>query len=122
MNENEIGKQRSLEELQKELDDQKKEAQKNSRFRTIEPGKTAVLHFTGKVFERDAQINGSPTRKLDFELEEKTPGGESRVFSVGAGSGTARQIVTHLKNEKKVLLISRKGEGTSTRYEVSEVE
>ena len=29
MNENEIGKQRSLEELQKELDDQKKEAQKD---------------------------------------------------------------------------------------------
>lgn len=121
-NENQIGKQRSLDELQNELDEQKKEAQKNSRFRSIDPGKTALLHFTGRVFEREAQINGSATKKLDFELEDKTPDGFNKVFSVGSKSATSRQIVTLLRNNKKILSISRKGEGQATRYEVSEVE
>ena len=120
--ENGIGKLRSVDELQKEMDDAKRENQKNSRFRVIELGKLVILHFSGKVFERDAQINGNATKKLDFELEDKTPDGQNKVFSIGSKSGTARQIISFLRAGKKVLSISREGEGTSTRYAVHEVE
>ena len=117
-----IGTQRSLEELQAELEQQKREAMLKSRFRTIEPGKQAVLKFSGKVYERAAQINGVQTRKLDFELEEKTPEGTAKIFSVGSRSSTAAQLVYKLKEGKRMLSVSRKGSGTDTRYEVFEVE
>lgn len=120
MNGNE--KQRSLEDLAAELDQQQKEAAQNSKFRQIQDGKTAILTFTGRVFQREAQINNSPVVKLDFELTEKTPNGINKVFSVSAKSVTARSLVHLLKAGKKVLSISRQGEGTSTRYTVSEVE
>ena len=120
MNGNE--KQRSLEDLQAELDQQQREAAQNSRFRQIQPGKTAILAFTGKVFERQAQINDSPVTKLDFELTEKTPGGINKVFSVSAKSATARALVHLLRASKLTISISRKGEGLATRYHVSEVE
>ena len=118
----ERGKQKSLDELQQELEDAKKEAQKNSRFRVIMPGKTAILNFTGRVFERTAQINDSEVTKLDFELAEKTPDGIPKVFSVGSKSATARALVVLLKAGKLTISITRTGEGLSTRYHVSEVE
>ena len=118
----ERGKQKSLDELQQELEDAKKEAQKNSRFRVIMPGKTAILNFTGRVFERTAQINDSEVTKLDFELAEKTPDGIPKVFSVGSKSATARALVVLLKAGKLMVSITRLGEGLSTRYHVSEVE
>lgn len=118
----ERGKQRGLDELQHELDEAKKEAQKNSRFRVIMPGKTAILNFTGRVFERSAQINDSEVTKLDFELAEKTPDGIPKVFSVGSKSATARALVVLLKAGKLMVSISREGEGLATRYRVSEVE
>lgn len=118
----EIGKQRSLEELTSELEQQKREAMQKSRFRAIEPGKQAVLRFTGKVYERTAQINGAQTKKLDFELEEKTPEGTPKVFSVGSRSSTAAQLVLKLKEGKRTLSVSRKGSGMDTRYEVFEAE
>lgn len=121
-NENEIGTQKSLDELQTELDQQKREAMANSRFRSIEAGKQAMLKFTGKVYQREAQINGMATKKLDFELEEKTPSGQNKVFSIGSKSTTARVLVEKLKAGKLVLSVSRKGSGTDTRYEVFEVE
>ena len=118
----ERGKQRGLDELQQELDEAKKEAQKNSRFRVIQPGKTAILNFSGRVFERTAQINDSEVTKLDFELAEKTPDGIPKVFSVGSKSATARALVVLLKAGKLMVSISREGEGLATRYHVSEVE
>jgi hypothetical protein len=118
----ERGKQKSLDELQQELEDAKKEAKKNSRFRVIMPGKTAILNFTGRVFERTAQINDSEVTKLDFELAEKTPDGIPKVFSVGSKSATARALVVLLKAGKLMVSISREGEGLATRYRVSEVE
>ena len=120
MNGNE--KQRSLEDLAAELDQQQKEAAQNSKFRQIQDGKTAILTFTGRVFQREAQINNSPVTKLDFELTEKTPNGINKVFSVSAKSVTARSLVHLLKAGKRMMSINRKGEGTSTRYTVSEVE
>ena len=118
----ERGKQRGLDELQQELDEAKKEAQKNSRFRVIMPGKTAILNFTGKVYERTARINDAEAIKLDFELQEKTSDGINKVFSVSNKSATARALVTLLKSGKLTLSISREGEGLATRYRVSEVE
>jgi hypothetical protein len=118
----ERGKQKSLDELQQELDEAKKEAQKNSRFRVIMPGKTAILNFTGKVYERTARINDAEAIKLDFELQEKTSDGINKVFSVSNKSATARALVTLLKSGKLTLSISREGEGLATRYRVSEVE
>ena len=88
----------------------------------IEIGKQAVLRFTGKVYERTAQINGAQTKKLDFELEEKTPDGTPKVFSVGSRSSTAAQLVLKLKEGKRTLSVSRKGSGMDTRYEVFEAE
>ena len=120
--ENEIGKQRSLDELQTELEQQKQESRQKSRFRTIDSGKQAMLKFTGKVYERSAQINGEQYKKLDFELEERTPDGVLKVFSVGNKSSTAEQLVRKLKEGKRMLSVSRKGSGTDTRYEVFEVE
>lgn len=118
----EIGKQRGLDELQEELEEQRKAIAQNSRFRTIQPGKTAILAFTGRVFERSAQINDSEVTKLDFELAEKTPDGIPKVFSVGSKSATARALVVLLKAGKLTISITRTGEGLSTRYHVSEVE
>ncbi|MEM4066540.1 MAG: hypothetical protein QXV17_06750 [Candidatus Micrarchaeaceae archaeon] len=121
-NENVIGQQKSLDEIEKEIEAQRQEALANSRFRIIEPGKQAILHFTGKIYERMAQIGGAATKKLDFELEEKTPGGVNKVFSVGSKSATARILVAKLRAGKLVLSISRRGSGTDTRYEVFEIE
>ena len=118
----ERGKQKSLDELQKELDEQKKAAMQNSRFRVIQPGKTAILNFTGKVYERQAQIADAEVVKLDFELQEKTTDGVPKVFSIGNKSATARSLVTLLKAGKLTISITREGEGLSTRYHVSEVE
>ncbi|MEM3572524.1 MAG: hypothetical protein QW530_02225 [Candidatus Micrarchaeaceae archaeon] len=121
-NENGIGQQKSLDEIEKEIEAQRQESMANSRFRVIEPGKQAILHFTGKVYERVAQIGGAATKKLDFELEEKTPSGQNKVFSVGSKSATARVLVAKLKAGKLVLSVSRRGSGTDTRYEVFETE
>ena len=119
---NEIGIQKSLDQLQSEMDEQKREAQKNSRFRQIDSGKTAILHFTGKVYVRTSQYEGMATVKLDFELEETTPDGQHKVFSVGSKSAAAREIVRLLKLNRTTMSIGRIGEGKSTRYSVSEVE
>jgi hypothetical protein len=121
-NKMEKGVQKSLEELSKELEEQKKLAAQNSRFRVIQPGKTAILYFTGRVFERTAQINDSEVVKLDFELAEKTPEGINKIFSVSNKSATARALVSLLKVAKLTISISREGEGLATRYHVSEVE
>ena len=118
----EIGKQRGLDELQKELEEQRKAIAQNSRFRTIQPGKTAILAFTGRVFERTAQINDSEVVKLDFELSDMTPDGQNKVFSVGNKSATAAKLVSLLKAGKKIVSITREGEGLATRYRVNEVE
>lgn len=118
----EIGKQRGLDELQKELEEQRKAIAQNSRFRTIQPGKTAILTFTGRVFERTAQINDSEVVKLDFELSDMTPDGQNKVFSVGNKSATAAKLVSLLKAGKKIVSITREGEGLATRYRVNEVE
>ena len=112
------GKQKSLDELMQELDKQKQEQQQNSRFLVLEPGKQKILHFTGNVYERTAVINGAPSEKLDFELEDKTPSGENKVFSVGKKSRTARELVALLKQGKRVLSIARSGSGTDTRYQI----
>ncbi|MEM3846899.1 MAG: hypothetical protein QXU98_14485 [Candidatus Parvarchaeota archaeon] len=121
-NENVMGQQKSLDEIEKEIEAQRQESIANSRFRVIEPGKQAILRFTGKVYERIAQIGGAATKKLDFELEEKTPNGQHKVFSVGSKSATARVLVAKLKAGKLVLSVSRRGSGTDTRYEVFETE
>jgi hypothetical protein len=112
------GKQRGLDELQAELEKQRQEQLLNSRFLIIDPGKQKILHFTGNVFERTAIINGAPSEKLDFELEETTPSGEHKVFSVGKKSRTARELVALLKQGKRVLSIARSGSGTNTRYQI----
>ncbi len=116
------GKQRDLEELEAEIEQERKERQKNSRFLIVDPGKAKILTFTGRVFERTAIIEGKPSDKLDFELEEKTPSGENKVFSVGKNSETARQLIKLLKEGKRVFSISRTGEKTATRYVISEVQ
>lgn len=118
----EIGKQRGLDELQEELEEQRKAIAQNSRFRTIQPGKTAILAFTGRVFERTAQINDAEVTKLDFELTDRAPDGQNKVFSVGNKSATAAKLVSLLKAGKRTISITREGEGLATRYRVSEVE
>ena len=49
-------------------------------------------------------VDGSnpPVCHLDFELEEKTPEGTPKVFSVGSRSSTAAQLVLKLKEGKSL--------------------
>ena len=123
MSENEdIGVQISPAQMQKQLDEQKKEQQQNSRFRQIDPGKTALLKFTGNAFEREVTYEGKIIKKFDFELEDKTPSGVNKVFSVGSKSAAARELVKLLLAGKRLLSVGRTGEKESTRYTISEVE
>jgi predicted nucleotide-binding protein len=126
-NQNEIGQRRfeymgtevSLNEAEEEAAKAVAEAKKNSIWRSIAPGKTAMLTFTGRVFKREAQWENGKALKYDFELTEKNPEGKNRLFSVGSQSKIARAILKNLKEGNMTILLSRDGEGKNTTYKVS---
>jgi len=125
------GKEVAINDLEVELEAQKKESLKNSRFRQIDPGKTANLSFTGRTFKRTAtgtDEKGVPYKadKVDFELVETvTEGpwaGKHKFFSVGAKNKIVREIMQNFKADRLTMLISRTGEGKSTKYGVTTPE
>lgn len=125
------GVEAKLDDIEAEIDRVRKEAQKNSRFRQIEDGKTAQLVFTSKVYKRVSKgtdDKGIPytADKLDLELEEKVAegkdAGKNKLFSVGAKNSIVRDILAKIKAGQKTLLISRKGTGKATKYELTSLE
>ncbi len=118
----EKGVQKSLEELSTELREIRHEAQKSSRFKIIEPGKSALMTFTGNIYERQAIINGATVVKLDFEITEATPNGEHRIFSVSKTPRIAAILVDFIKAKKLGISITRQGSGIGTRYFATEVQ
>lgn len=113
------GTETSLDELEKEEAQRDAEQRKISVWRQIEDGKTATLVFTGKVFKREAQYENGKSLKLDFELEERTPEGKNKLFSVGSQSKVAVAIRKNLKAGNRTMLLSREGTGKATTYKVS---
>ena len=127
------GQEIGLQDLNTELEQQKKEAQKSSRFRQIESGKTASMTFTGKAYKRlstgtDDKGVAYKSDKIDFELVDLIPAeatkdaGKNRLFSIGAKNKIVREILLNIQAGKRTMLISRKGEGKSTKYEVTTPE
>lgn len=126
------GVQADLNGLEQELEKQRHDALKNSRFRVIEPGKTAKLTFTGVIYKRTAEGTDPKTNKpyksdkLDFELTETVAEGKDmgkhKLFSVGARSSIVRDILQAIKDGMTTMLISRTGEGASTKYVRSDME
>lgn len=122
------GVEANLDDIAKQQEEDKKKAQADSRWRSIEDGKTAQMQWTGKVYRREASYEGNLMQKIGAELVEKNPKGESRVFEVGAKSSAARdmiRIIRKAKAENKLpvtVFVKRKGMGAATRYEISEAE
>jgi len=112
----------SPDEVQAELDKLRKEQQAGSIWRQIEPGKTTRLKFTGRIFKRNAQFEGGSQMKYEFELDEKTPDGHSKVFSTGDKSKVAMEIIKNIKAGHLEMFLTRKGSGKDTSYNVSILE
>ena len=118
--------------LQQDLELQKKEAQKNSRFRQIESGKTARLKFTGRVFKRTSSGTDATTntpyiaKKIDWELaetvQEGRDAGKNKLWSVGESNSINREIIANLQKGIKEMLISREGTAKATKYKLSTLE
>ena len=118
--------------LQQDLELQKKEAQKNSRFRQIESGKTARLKFTGRVFKRTSSGTDATTntpyiaKKIDWELaetvQEGRDAGKNKLWSVGESNSINREILANLQKGIKEMLISREGTAKATKYKLSTLE
>lgn len=121
----------ALTDLEKEIEQARKDALKNSRFRLIEAGKTAGLTFTGKAYRRtatgiDDNNNAYTAEKIDFELTdtvaEGKDSGKHKFFSIGSKNKIAREIMANLKSGSYTMLISRQGEGKSTKYSLTTPE
>jgi hypothetical protein len=124
------GTETNLDEIDKEYKKMQEDAEKESRFRQIHPGKTALLEFVmpPKVYKRtstgtDDKGVAYSSPKLDFELTDIVPSGKdagkNKLFSMGAKNSAARQIIAHLKAGHNRMFVSRKGEGKNTKYEVT---
>lgn len=125
------GQETNLEELDADFKRSEEEAKKNSRFRQIASGKTAMLVFTGKVFKRvstgtDDKGIAYKSDKIDFELVDIIPDGndkgKNKIFSMGAKNKTVKEIIANLKSGQKTMNVSRQGEGKSTKYSVTTPE
>ena len=117
--------------LEQEMEAQRKEAAKNSRFRQIDDKKTAQLTFTGKFFKRttsgvDEKNIPYTAKKLDWELADTIPegkdAGKHRLFSVGATNSINKDILANIKAGKNTMFVSRDGTGKATKYKVTTLE
>lgn len=117
--------------LEAEFEAGRREAMKLSRFRQIEDGKTAQLSFTGKAFKRATQGTDDAgvayrAEKIDWELADMVTEGDNagthKLFSVGARNRVNREILSNVKAGHLIMLVSRKGSGKSTKYEVTTPE
>jgi hypothetical protein len=125
------GVEYDINKMQQDLDAQRREAQKNSRFRQIEDGKTARLKFTGRAFKRttsgvDAKGNPYTANKIDWELneivQEGPATGKSKLWSVGEANGINRDILANIQKGSYEMLISRTGVGKATTYKLTTFE
>lgn len=122
------GIEADLNQIEKEQEEERKRKMADSRWRIVEPNKTASMQWTGKILKRDASYEGSPVPKLGAECLEVNSKGEHKVFEVGANSSAAREMVRIIKKAKADntlpvrVFVKRTGEKSSTRYEISEAE
>jgi hypothetical protein len=110
---------------QNELDEKLKEVKENSRFYTMSDGETTQFEFTGKSFLRQTRGEDSKgiweAEKIDWELEEKTQKGESKLLSFTSTNKINVVIADSIKAGIKTIWISRTGIGTSTKYSKARV-
>lgn len=125
------GQEVALNDLKAQMEQQRKEAMKGSRFRQIEDGKTAQLSFTGKLFKRtstgtDEKGNAYKADKIDLELNDKVAegkdAGKNKLFSVGAKNRVVFEILGNIEKGRTTMLISRTGTGKGTKYSVTTPE
>lgn len=122
------GIEADLNEIEKEQEEERKRKMADSRWRIVEPNKTASMQWTGKILKRAASYEGSLSPKLGAECLEVNSKGEHKVFEVGANSSAARDMVRIIKKAKADntlpvrVFVKRTGEKSSTRYEISEAE
>jgi len=125
------GQEVSFDELDADYRRAQEEAKKSSRFRQITSGKTASLTFTGKIYKRTATGTDDKgiaytAAKIDFELAEMvTEGkdaGKNKIFSMGAKNKTVAEMIANIKAGRKTMMVSRTGEGKSTKYSITTPE
>jgi len=118
-------RQLSLDEAFSQVAQARAQAQANSRFVRIENGERKTITLTGNVYERKAQGTNEAgdvmwqSDKLDFEVAEKTPKGESKFFSISKKSQVAQRLLDLLKQGIKTVDIARDEKGRYAVYKVS---
>jgi hypothetical protein len=96
----------------------KEEAALNSRFIKLKDKEQKSFTLTGIIYREWKEFETGKGQKemMNFELTEKNPKGESKIFSCSIKSGVCGDLLKAIKERKLNITLKRSGEGGKTTY------